>query len=279
MIKIIAEGAYDTPHAVYEAHQVQDWEPDAVFMELPEEPFQKTLDKFNEGNIGVKKLKKMLLKEIEAEEKEVDHELTDKFLAGEIETEELEAIEAEGREIHVMKAAKEVGAPLFAMDMPLSEVEEEIEAEFKKEHIENAKQIINTKKLPYIVWELNDIIHYPFYIVERLMQHPAIATTNPYHYNVNESTLCKLAVKWDRHIGNFVMNLLSSMPLSKELKTDIKAAHIINIIDALREEHMAGRVVEEYKKLKKKLGREPKVLIVVHLWNAGRLQRMLEGLE
>lgn len=279
MIRIIAEGVYDTPHAVYEAHQVHEWKPDAVFLELPTKPFQKTLNKYNKGKININGLKKQLLKEIGAEEKEVDHTLTKNFLEGEIEAEELEAIEAEGREIHVMKAAKDVGANLYAMDMPLPEVEKEIEDEFKREHIKNAKQVINTKNLPYVVWEINDIIHYPFYIIERLMQHPAIQTTNPYHYNVNESTLCKLAIKWDRGLGNFVMKVLSAMPLSKELKADLKAAHIINIIDLIREEYMAATIIEKYKKLKKKLGREPKVLAIVHLWNAGRLQRMLEGLE
>ena len=74
---------------------------------------------------------------------------------------ELEVIETEGREVHVMQAGKRVGAKLYAMDMPLDKVDTLIEAQFHADHIKNYKQTIDTKQLPYVLWELNDIFHYP----------------------------------------------------------------------------------------------------------------------
>lgn len=279
MLRIIAEGAHDTAHAVYVAEQIYKWKPDAVFLTLPTKPFQKILDEYNNGKLSLTDLKKKIFKEFEIEQKDVDHMLAKNFLEGQIEAEELDEIESEGREIHVMKAAKDVGANLYAMDMPLDKVEEEIEIEVEQQHIKATKEILYTKRLPYTVWQLNDVIHYPFYVIERALRHPAIETTNPYEYNVNQSKLCKLAVRWDRGIGNFMIKLLSGLPLSKQLKTDLRAAYLIGIIDNIKEEYMAATIIDKYRKLKKELGREPKALVAVHLWNAGRLQRMLEGLN
>ena len=279
MIRIIAEGAYDTAHAIYEAHEIRKWKPDAVFFELPITPFQKILDQYSSGKLNIRQLKKALFKALGIEEKEVDHTLLDRFLEGEIEAEMLEEIESEGREIHVIQSAKKVGAEMYAVDMPLDMIEREISGEFKIEHIKNARQIIETKRLPYIIWELNDIVHYPFYFMERIIQHHAIHTTNPYKHNVNTCPVCKMGADWDRFMGGLLLAFLSRMPLSKQLKTDIKAAYIIEKIDQIREEFMATKIISAYKKLKRKLGRQPKLLVIVHLWNAHRLEMMLKGIE
>ena len=69
------------------------------------------------------------------------------------------------------------------------------------------------------------------------------------------------------------------MPLSAEARLQIKIAHLLKRMDFLRERYMAAVVLEKYRELKKKLGREPNVLVIVHLWNAPRLKWMLRGIE
>ena len=279
MIRIIAEGLYDTAHSVFEAHEIMKEKPDAVFLELPDKPFQAILDEYSSGKINQEQLKKKLFKAIGAEEREVDHDLVTNFLEGEIEEEELEVLETEGREIHVMHAAKKVGARLYAMDMPLEEVGPLIEKEFEEEHIENTKEVINTQNLPDILWELSNIFHYPYYILEKIMRHPAILTTNPYKHDVSRCSVCKLGAVWDRFIHKYILPIFDHMPLSDTLKTDMKIAYVIKSVDFHRERHMAAKIASVYRKLKRELMREPNLLIIVHLWNAVELERMLKGLE
>ena len=145
-IRIIAEGVYDTAHAVYEAHEIKKQKPDAVFMELPYTPFQKIFDDFNSGKIDVHKLKTHLLNAIKVEKKDVEHDLLKKFLLGQIEEEELEAIETEGREIHVMQEAKNAGAELHAMDVPLDVLEKYYEVRAEEVDEDEDKQEEETKE-------------------------------------------------------------------------------------------------------------------------------------
>jgi len=279
MIRIIAEGLYDTAHSVFEAHEIMKEKPDAVFLELPDKPFQQILDDYSNGKLNQEQLKKVLFAAIGAAEREVDHDLVTNFLEGEIEEEELEAIETEGREIHVMHAAKRVGARLYAMDMPLDEVEKIIFEEFAQEHIKNTREVINTQKLPDLLWELSDLFHYPFYILERIMRHPAILTTNPYKHDVSKCPVCRLGALWDRFIHKRILPIFDYMPLSCGLKKDMKIAYVIRDIDYHREMHMAAKIASVYRKLKAELGREPRLLAIVHLWNAVELERLLKGLE
>jgi hypothetical protein len=280
MIRIIAEGMYDTPHAVFEAHEIRRDKPDVVMLELPDKDFQPIFDDYNTGKINVRQLKNRVFKAIEKEEREVDHELATKHLAGEIEHEELDVIEAEGREIHVMKAAKDIGAKLYAMDMPLNRAAKMIEAEIELEHLENAKSVIRTKELPFIVWELSDIFHWPVYVVERILHHPALKTTNPFVFNVNESWLSKIGVKWDRFANHMFIPFFANLPfLSKELRRDIKVAYAIRRMDYHREMYMAANIVRVYKRLRRELGREPRIVVIVHLWSAVELERLIQGLE
>ena len=279
MIKIIAEGVYDTAHAVFEAHEIKKIKPDAVFFELPEAPFQRILNDYSAGKLNIKQLKTKLFKAIGAEEKIVDHELLNKFLVGEIEKEELEVIETEGREIHVMKAAKDVGASMYAVDLPLKKVEELLLKEFAQEHVDATTRVVQTKKLPFIVWELSDIFHYPYYFIERVLHHHALVTTNPYKHNVNNCSVCKAGVAFDRFMNSLLLPVLDKLPLSKGLKTDLKVAYALRELDFYREQHMAGKIAGVYKSLQKKLGREPRVVVIVHLWNALELERLLQGLR
>ncbi|MFH1424362.1 MAG: hypothetical protein ABIG20_01640 [archaeon] len=278
-IRIIAEGVYDTAHAVFEAHQIRKEKPDAVFLELPDDLFQRILTDYSSGKIGIPDLKKRLFKAIQKEERRVDHNLVDKFLEGEIEHEELEVIETEGREIHVMKAAKDVGAELIAMDMPLEEVERYIEKEFRAEHINKTRHVIISKELPDILWKLSDIFHYPYYFIERIMHHHAIHTTNPYKHNVSTCRVCKMGTRWDRFVNRFMIPIFEKMPLSKGLKDELKIAYIIRRVDYYRERHMARKILQEYRKLTLKLGRTPKIIAIVHLWNAMELERLIQGVE
>lgn len=279
MIRIIAEGVYDTAHSIYEAHEILKEKPDAVFFELPDIPFQEIFDMYSQGKIDVKQLKKLLFMAIRKEEKEVDHELLNKFLVGEIEGEELEDIETEGREIHVMQVTKKVGAKMFAMDYSLGKIEALLSREVAEEHMQNVKEVIRSKKLPFIVWELFEIFHYPFYVVERILHHEALRTVNPFIHNVNHCKICKWGTKWDRWVNRLMIPIFDKMPLSKELKADIKIAYVMRKVDYLREEHMAKVIAEKYYELQKKLGREPKIVVIVHLWCAYELERILEGLE
>jgi hypothetical protein len=279
MIRIIAEGVYDTAHSVFEAHEIRKEHPDAVLMELPDYPFQGILDDYMKGKLNLSQLKKELGAAIELETLQVDHDLVNKFLEGEIEEEELEVIATEGREIHVMRAAKEVGAELHAMDMPIEEVEKLIEHEFEEEHIENTKQVIKTKNLPFLIWKISDFFHYPYYLLERIMHHHAIKTTNPFLHNVSECEVCRIGVHWDRIVNHVVIPIFNRMPLSKALKDQMKIAYIIRRIDFFREQHMANKISEVYNRLQKKLGREPRLVAIVHLWNAVELERLIRGIE
>jgi len=280
MIRIIAEGMYDTPHAVFEAHEIRKAKPDAVIMELPDDIFQPIFDKYNAGKLKChKQLKTMMLKAIKKEEKEVDHELAKRHLAGEIEHEELEAIETEGREIHVMTAAHEVGAELHAMDLPLKEAEKHIEKELEAEHINRGVKVANTKELPFIVWELMEVFHWPYYMLERILHHHGIKTVNPFLHNVNECAICRIGTVYDRIVNAGSLPILTHLPLSRELKNDLKVAYAIRRIDYYRELHMAGTISLVYKQLKEKLGREPKILVITHLWSAVVLERAIRGLE
>lgn len=279
MIRIIAEGVHDTAHSIFEAREILNTRPDAVFFELPDVPFQRILNAYSAGKLTVKGLKKELFRAIRKEEKEVDHELLKKFLVGEIESEELEVIETEGREIHVMQAAKEVKAQMYAMDMPLEQVEKLLLRKFKQEHINNMKITLNMNTPPFLVWELSEIFHYPYYFIERIMHHHAIKTTNPFLHNVNACKVCKLGTKWDRLVNSIVIPIFNAMPLSKELKRDIKIAYVIRNMDFHREQYMARKIARVYTDLEKRLGREPKIIAIVHLWNAVELERLLRGLE
>jgi len=278
-IRIIAEGMSDTAHAVFEAHQIRDEKPDAVFLELPDKPFQKILDKYQEGKINVNQMKSELFKLIEIEEKEVDHELAKKHLAGEIAHEDLDAIEVEGREIHVMEAAKEVGAKLIAMDLPIEEFEQWIEKDVAEEHMENVKAVFKAKTLPIFIWKISEILHFPIYVIERLMRHPSLFTANPFFHKGYDCNVCKISTKWDRWTHKLIIPILNLTPLSKEMKDQMKIAYIMEEVDKQREKHMAMKIVEYYRKLKKELGREPNVLVIVHLWNSIELEKMLKGLE
>ena len=116
-IKVISEGMHDTAHAVYEAEQIMRIKPDAVFLELPASPFQGILDSYLSGKgSGEEGLKKNLLRALGKTEKKIDHNLTDKFLAGQIEAWELETISKEGRDVHVLKAAKKAGGSHFEIN-------------------------------------------------------------------------------------------------------------------------------------------------------------------
>ena len=270
---------YDVAHAVYAAHEIRKMRPDAVFMELPVSPFQEILDDYMAGKFGEEGLKKRLFGAIKKAEKKVDHDLTEKFLAGQVEAWELDFIRKEGREVHVLKAAKKVKAKIFAMDMPLDELEKELIMEAEREHIQNAKAILATKKLPPLIWELNELIHYPFYIVERVIRHHAILTTNPYRHNVNVCALCRGGAAYDRAASSILFGILNYLPLSSETKSEIKVAYLLRKIDYIREKHMAAVVLEKYRELRRMLGRDPKVLVIVHLWSAPRLKWILKDLE
>jgi len=274
VIRIIPEGMSDTAHAVFEAQEIRN-----VFLELPDKPFQAILDKYQTGKMSVEQMKSELFKAMGAEEREVDHELAKKHLAGEIAHEELEAIEIEAREIHVLEAAKEVGAKLVAMDLPLDELEQWTEKEIEKEHLDNVKAVFQAKTLPIFMWKISEILHFPMYMVERLMRHPSLVTTNPFKHNVKNCNVCKISTRWDRYTHHLVVPILNLMPLSKELKDQMKIAYLIQEADKHREKHMAMKITEVYKELKEKLGREPNVLVIVHLWNSFELERMIKGLE
>ncbi len=278
-IRIIAEGAKDTAHAIYGAHEIRKTKPDAVFLELPVSPFQEIFNDYVSGKIGDNALKKRLFKAVGKAEKKVDHDLADKFIAGELEAEELEAIESEGRDVHVLKAAKKSRAKLFAIDMPLDEIEKELLEEAEREHITNTKEIFKTNKLPNLIWELNEIIHYPFYVFERLIRHHGIVTMNPYRHNVNDCQHCMSGALYDRALSNALYGILNILPLSGRTKNEIKVAYLLRKIDFIREKYMASVILEKYRELKQHLHREPKILVIVHLWNAASLKWILKDLE
>lgn len=278
-IRIIAEGAYDTAHSVFEAHEVKKTKPDAVFMELPYEPFQQIFDEYNKGKLSIPQLKKRLLKAINVEAKDVDHDLLKKFLLGQIEEEELEELETEGREIHVMQQAKKCGAELHAMDVPLKELEKYLSGLFIKERIKGVREVLETQKLPDILWKLSEILHFPFYLVERTVRHPGLVTSNPYKHNHFESTISRMGVVWDRAMHKAFMPVFTAMPISKGLKDDLKLSLVIHEMDQYREQYMAAKIAKEYRRLKTELKKEPKILVIVHLWNAGMLQKYLRELE
>jgi hypothetical protein len=279
MIRIIAEGMYDTPHAVFEAHEIRKEKPDAVIMELPDDVFQPIFDQYNAGKLNHKQLKTMMLKAVKKEEKEVDHELAKRHLAGELAHEELEAIEAEGREVHVMTAAHEVKAELHAMDLPLKEAERYIERELEIEHIKRGTKVMDTKDLPFIVWELSEKLHWPYYFLERILHHHAIKTVNPFLHNVNTCPICRIGTKYDRIVNAVIIPFFSHIPVSRGLKNDLKVAYVLRRIDYYRERHMAGTISLVYKQLQQRLSREPKILVIAHLWNAVELKRLIKGIE
>lgn len=278
-IRIIAEGVYDTAHSVFEAHEILKEKPDAVFFELPDIPFQEILDAYSSNRIDLRLLKKWLFKAIQAEEKEVDHELVNKLIVGEIEEVELGEIESEGREVHVMQAARKVGAQMVAMDMPLEAIEKELSKDVEQAHIDNVKLILKNKQLPFVVWELFEIFHYPFYVFERLLHHHAIQTMNPYIHNVSKCRVCRLGTKWDRGINELMIPIFEKLPLSKEMKDDLKIAYVMRKVDAMREKYMASKIISAYKELQRKLKREPRILVIVHLWSAHELENILKDLE
>ncbi|MFH1450504.1 MAG: hypothetical protein ABIF92_00805, partial [archaeon] len=278
-IRIIAEGVYDTAHSIYESHEIKKTKPDAVFMELPYAPFQKIFDDYNNGKLSLNKLKQQLLSAINSEKKDVEHDLLKKFLLGQVEEEELAAIETEGREIHVMQEAKKIGAELHAMDVPLEELEKYLFTLFKEEHVQSTRQVLETQHLPDILWKLSEILHFPFYLVERVVRHPGLVTDNPYKHNHFENTISRLGVLWDRAVHKLFLPMIFLMPLSKQLKNDMRVAFVIHKMDQYRERYMAKKIAKEYRRLKKKLRREPKIIVIVHLWNAMTLERYLRGLE
>ena len=278
-IKLIAEGRYDTAHAVYVAHEISKSRLDAVFFELPEQPFQEILDEYSAGKFGEDALKRKLFATVKKSERRIDNELVKKFIKGDVEAEELETIGSSGREVHFLQAAKRAKAKMYAMDMPLEEIEGELVEEAGREHIKNAKAVLTwEKQLPNLVWELNEILHYPFYILERVLRHHAILTTNPYKHNVNYCRVCRLGAAYDRAVSTIAFGIFNFLPLSGETKADIKVASLLRKMDFAREKYMASVIVGRYKELKKELGREPKVLVIVHLWHAARLRFILKDL-
>jgi len=274
-IEIIAEGAHDVAHSVFESREILKKRPDAVFLELPSTPFQKILSAYSSGKLTDAQLKKKLLAAISAEKKEIDHDLVDKFIVGELEMEELESIETEGREFHVMKSAKKVGAELHAVDIPLDKLDPYLTKKVKEEHLEMAKVAFSTKRLPFIAWELADLFHYPFYFLERLVRNPSIKITNPFIHNINENKMAKLGAKYDRWVQRLVLPLFMHMPLSRELKDAIKVGYILGEMDVLRERFMAAKITKRYRELEKELGREPNIIVIVHLWSSAELERLL----
>lgn len=278
-IKVISEGMRDTPHAIYEAQEIIKTRPDAVFVELPMSPFQGIFDAYNSGRIKEEELKSRMARALGKPGKKVDHTLASKFLAGQVSALQLEEISREGRNIHVAAAAKKAGAKIFAMDMPVDALEEELSEEAEAEHIKGVKAVLSTKKLPQLIWELNEIVHYPFYVIERLLRHHAIITTNPYVHNVNYCGFCYMGSAYDRAISSILFGILNFMPLSKGTKLQLRIAYLLRKVDYMREKYMAAVIAEKYKELKNKLGREPKVVAIMHLWSAPNVKWILRDLE
>jgi hypothetical protein len=151
--------------------------------------------------------------------------------------------------------------------------------QFDKEHVVQTKAIIQTQQLPDILWKISNILHYPFYILERIMRHNALVTTNPYKNNVSDDKVAKLGVMWDRMMHKLILPMFFFLPISKGLRNDMKLSLVIHSMDRYRERYMARRISGEYRRLKKKLKREPRILAIVHLWNANTIRKYLRGLE
>ena len=80
-------------------------------------------------------------------------------------------------------------------------------------------------------------------------------------------------------MGSLLLNFLLLVPFSRGMKQALKVSYIVNRLDKYREEHMARVIAKTYKALGDHLMRTPNIIVIVHLWNAGRLKRMLQGLE
>ena len=278
-VVVIGQRRYDTPHAIWTARYIMDKKPKAVALELPRDPFQEKLDKYKAGKLKDAKLKEFIL-DFVGKEIDLDEKLVQKFLENEIDAEELEDFEPDGSFFYILKAAKEVGADILAIDVPLHEIEEEVAEELTaieqdhKDHLINkGKDIMVTKKVPSHVMGFAELIHKPFHWFEIVIGHePA---DNPFHHPPH-CRVCHWGVKYERFFHNFYAWFSERFHNEHEKRV----FSVLHKFDKKREEKMAESIDKELTTLKKQ-DKEADMIVVMHLWHKDRVEGILrdEGVE
>lgn len=267
MFVVLGQMRYDLPHAIFAAQKIRQMQPDVVFIEIPEKPFQAIIDKYLSGKINEKKFIAAISREI-GKELNIDAKLIDKFESGKISAEELELIEPDASFVHLIIEAKKHKIKVYAVDVPLHEVEKEIiqimqfDAETEAKAIEDARKVImGVEPIPFMRW-----VHEPFNVLEIIFGHHP--EKNPFERKA-EDKLAKMGVAWERFWHAVAAWVASVLPLNKRI---VALRHF----DLIREKKISKKMYDIYEKMKKKLKREPHAFALVHVWHEAAVEGELK---
>ena len=256
MLIVLGQKRYDVPHALHAAQRIKERKPDAVILELPEKPFQAIIDNYLKGGNEKSFLKDVA--ETVGKELKIDHTLLEKFEKGHLTVKQLEMIEPDASFVHIVITAKKIGVPVYAIDIPMADIEKEVREVMKfsptaeDRAIKEAREVLmGLKPVDFMRWA-----HEPFNFFEIVIGHHPDA--HPFDHPP-ECLICKLGVKWERFahaVGAAAANVL---PVNK---TIVALRHF----DLVREEKIANRIVNLHNQLKAKK-KEPNLFAILHIWH------------
>lgn len=260
----MGQNRYDVPHSIHAVQRIKELKPDAIFLELPERPFQDIINKYLRGGT-----EKSLLKDISeavGKELDIDHTLIEKFEKGHMSIKQLELIEPDASFVHIVVAAKKLKIPVYAIDVPMPEIEAEVrtlmrfsETSKDKAIRESREVLMGIKPVAFMRWA-----HEPFNFLEILIGHHP--EKDPFNHPV-ECGICKLGVSWERFAHGFGAFFAGVLPVNKTL---VALRHF----DLVRENRMAKKIVSMHDQLKKKK-EDPDLFAILHVWHEGAVESLI----
>lgn len=266
MIVVLGQNVSDVPHAMHAIDKISQMRPDTVLLEVPTQPFQPIFDRYWRGRLGDSKLVSEFSK-IVKKELDIDKELIQKFREKEVGINELKELDPQGSLVYVVMQTKKSGIPIHAVDVPLDEVESEVKDVLKYEQsvheaaLGNAYDIMSGKK-PDVVMR---IAHVPFHAFELVIGHHP--ERNPMKHSA-ECKICRLGVSWERLVHQTLSAIVNILPFDK-------THAILRHFDIIRERKIAENIERIHEAYKNKLGHDPHVLVIVHIWHEAAIEGLL----
>ncbi len=264
MLIVLGQNRYDIPHSIHAAQRIKEIKPDAVLLELPEQPFQAIIDKYQKKGTESSFLKE--ISEAVGKELNIDHRLIEKFEKGHISIKQLEMLEPDASFVHVVVAAKKLKIPIYAIDISMAEIEREVRELMKfgetveDRAIKEAREVLmGIKPVDFMRWA-----HEPFNFLEIIIGHHP--ERDPFNHPA-ECKICKLGVSWERFAHAVGATFASILPVNKTL---VALRHF----DLVREKKIAQKIANLYNQMKK-MKKEPELFAILHIWHESAVEGLV----
>jgi hypothetical protein len=261
MLIVLGQNRYDVPHAIHAAQRIKETKPDAVILELPEKPFQSIINNYLKRGNEQRFLKQVA--EAVGKELNIDHKLIEKFEKGHMTVKQLEMLEPDASFVHIVITAKKMKIPVYAVDIPMADIEKEVRQVMKfsstaeDRAIKEAREVLmGLKPVNFMRWA-----HEPFNVLEIIIGHHP--ERHPFDHPP-ECPICKLGVKWERFAHVIGATFASILPVNKTL---VALRHF----DLVREEKIANKIINIYGQIKKKKAK-PNVFSILHIWHEDAIE-------